>query len=88
MLPANVVAAAAVAHAAGEVVVDAVALSPLHASIDDLLNTVEELGRDEGFVPARVEVAFEGDHAQVIRVAEDHAELAARKGPLRPLGGP
>ncbi|MDY0827794.1 hypothetical protein SK224_01505 [Microbacterium sp. BG28] len=77
VLAPGVVAAAAVQHAAGEVVVDAVTLSPLHAGVDDLLDPVEELWGDECLVSPRVDVSFEGDHAEVVRVAEDLTELAA-----------
>ncbi|UIN31272.1 hypothetical protein LXM64_03450 [Microbacterium binotii] len=73
----DVVAAAAVQHASGEVVVDAVTLSPLHTGVDDLLDTVEEVWGDECLVSPRVHVSFEGDHPEVVRVAEDLAELAA-----------
>ncbi|WP_243233068.1 hypothetical protein [Microbacterium sp. CIAB417] len=53
----DVVAAAAVQHASGEVVVDAVTLSPLHAGVDDLLDTVEEVWGDECLVSPRVHVS-------------------------------
>nr|WP_082509542.1 hypothetical protein [Microbacterium sp. Leaf179] len=72
----GIVAAAAVQHAAGEVIVDTVTLSPFHAGVDDLLHTVEERRSHERLVPTWVDVSLEGDHSEVVRVAEDETELA------------
>nr|WP_300594877.1 hypothetical protein [Microbacterium sp.] len=85
VLASDFVTAAAVEHAACEVIVDAVALSPLHTGINHHLHAFEELRGDQRFVASGIDVAFEGHHAEVVRVAQDLTQLAARQGALRPL---
>ncbi|KZE43281.1 hypothetical protein [Microbacterium sp. T32] len=79
------VASPAMEQATREVVVDAVALSSLHASIDHLLDSVEQLRRDERFMASRIDVAFEGHHADVVRIAQNLPQLTPRQRTLRPL---
>ena len=70
-------AVGAVEQPAKEVEVDAVAVALAVASVEDLLHGEEQLLRDERGVPAGVELALIADDAGVVRVAEDHRELAA-----------
>ncbi|MFT3945147.1 MAG: hypothetical protein QM705_15175 [Ancrocorticia sp.] len=73
-------AASAVEHAAQEVVVDDVALTAFHSCVHDLLYSFEEFWGDERFVAPGEGFSFEGDHAEVVRVAEHLGELAAGDG--------
>ncbi|MDU0346767.1 hypothetical protein RWH44_13775 [Microbacterium sp. KSW2-29] len=77
MFSPRCVASTAMEQATREVVMDAVALCPFCTSIEHLLDPVEQFRRDEWFVASWVDVAFEGHHADVVRVAEYLAQLTS-----------
>nr|WP_043534116.1 hypothetical protein [Actinomyces polynesiensis] len=68
----------AVEQSSQEVEVDAVTVAFAVAPIEDLLHGEEEFLADDRFVTAWVEGPFVADDAGVVRVAQNHRELAGR----------
>ena len=75
----------AVEQAAEEVEVGAITVTLAIAAVEDLLHGEEQFLGDDRFVASRVEASFVADDAGVVRVAQNHRQLARRQWPGRAL---